>query len=232
MEQKELAMTFFARNPALYVHMSELLRLDRGELLACRENGVLMARGSLCLMGAASAADVAELLSGIPDTMEELVVCGRAAADAAREWLDLEETCECWQAVYLRQEKLPVCGDIRQLDGRYFHAVLEGYSLFQDETYIASRLEAGVMYGIFVEDELAGFIGEHDEGSMGMLEVFPAYRRQGLGLALESFQINRILEEGRMPYDQVILGNEKSLSLQKKLGMTITKDTVTWLKRK
>ena len=88
------------------------------------------------------------------------------------------------------------------------------------------------MYGIFVEDELAGFIGEHDEGSMGMLEVFPAYRRQGLGLALESFQINRILEEGRMPYDQVILGNEKSLSLQKKLGMTITKDTVTWLKRK
>ncbi len=123
MEQKELAMTFFARNPALYVHMSELLRLNRGELLACRENGVLMARGSLCLMGAASAADVAELLSGIPDTMEELVVCGRAAADAAREWLDSEETCECWQAVYLRQEKLPVCGDIRQLDGRYFHAV-------------------------------------------------------------------------------------------------------------
>ena len=35
-----------------------------------------------------------------------------------------------------------------------------------------------------------------------------------------------------MPYEQVILGNEKSLSLQKKLGMTITKDTVTWLKRK
>lgn len=232
MNQNELAMAFFARNPALFVPMWELLRLNRGELLACREDGVLMARNALCLLGAASAAAAGELLRAMPDAMEELMVCGRAAADAARERFDLEETCECWQAVYLRQEKLPVCGDIRQLDGRYFHAVLEGYSLFQDEAYIADRLKAGVMYGIFVEGNLAGFIGEHDEGSMGMLEVFPAYRRRGLGLALESFQINRILEEGRIPYDQVIVGNEKSLSLQKKLGMTITKDTVTWLKRK
>lgn len=37
MNQKELAMIFFARNPALYVHMSELLRLNRGELLALNE---------------------------------------------------------------------------------------------------------------------------------------------------------------------------------------------------
>ena len=232
MNQNELAMTFFARNPALYVHMSELLRLNRGELLACRENGVLMAQGKLYLLGAASAADAAELLSGMPDTMEELVVCGKEAAQFVKENLPLEETCECWQAAYLRREKLPVCGDIRQLDGKYFRAVLEGYSLFQDETYVASRLEAGVMYGIFVEDKLAGFIGEHGEGSMGMLEVFPAYRRRGLGLALESFQINRFLEEGRIPFDQVIVGNEKSLGLQKKLGMTITRDTVTWLRRK
>ena len=79
---------------------------------------------------------------------------------------------------------------------------------------------------------LAGFVGEHHEGSMGMLEVFPPYRGHGLGLALESFQINRYLSQGRVPFDQVIVGNEKSMSLQKKVGMELSKDTMSWLHRK
>ena len=67
---------------------------------------------------------------------------------------------------------------------------------------------------------------------MGMLEVFPPYRGHGLGLALESFQINRYLSQGRVPFDQVIVGNEKSMSLQKKVGMELSKDTMSWLHRK
>lgn len=62
-----------------------------------------------------------------------------------------------------------------------------------------------------------------------MLEVFPAYRGRGLGLALESFQINRFLSQGRVPFDQVIVGNNKSLNLQRKVGMSISRDTMSWL---
>ena len=114
----------------------------------------------------------------------------------------------------------------------YFQAVLDGYSLFHNPEYVEDRLKAGVIFGAFVDGRLAGFVGEHHEGSMGMLEVFPPYRGHGLGLALESFQINRYLSQGRVPFDQVIVGNEKSMSLQKKVGMELSKDTMSWLHRK
>ena len=118
------------------------------------------------------------------------------------------------------------------LEMSYFQAVLDGYSLFHSPEYVEDRLKAGVIFGAFVDGRLAGFVGEHHEGSMGMLEVFPPYRGHGLGLALESFQINRYLSEGRVPFDQVIVGNEKSMSLQKKVGMELSKDTMSWLHRK
>ncbi|MFQ7452543.1 MAG: GNAT family N-acetyltransferase [Flavonifractor plautii] len=37
------------------------------------------------------------------------------------------------------------------------------------------------MLGAFVDGTLAGFAGFHGEGSIGLLEVLPAYRRRGLG---------------------------------------------------
>ena len=42
--------------------------------------------------------------------------------------------------------------------------------------YVAERLAAGAMTGAFLDGVLAGFIGIHEEGSIGMLEVLPAYR--------------------------------------------------------
>lgn len=125
-----------------------------------------------------------------------------------------------------------VRADVRPLDMSFFQAVLDGYSLFHDPEYVEDRLKAGVIFGAFVDGRLAGFVGEHHEGSMGMLEVFPPYRGHGLGLALESFQINRYLSQGRVPFDQVIVGNEKSMGLQRKVGMELSKDTMSWLHRK
>ncbi|MFR8333203.1 MAG: hypothetical protein ACLU9S_13295 [Oscillospiraceae bacterium] len=55
----------------------------------------------------------------------------------------------------------------------YFQAVLDGYSLFHNPEYVEDRLKAGVIFGAFADGRLAGFVGEHHEGGMGMLEVFP-----------------------------------------------------------
>lgn len=46
------------------------------------------------------------------------------------------------------------------------------------------RLRAGVMLGAFLRDRPAGFIGLHEEGSMGMPEVLPEFRRMGVARAL------------------------------------------------
>ena len=65
------------------------------------------------------------------------------------------------------------------------------------------------MYGMFIDGKPAGFIGMHAEGSLGLLEILPEYRRCRLAFALESYAINRMLEKGWTPYGQIILGNAR-----------------------
>ena len=72
-------------------------------------------------------------------------------------------------------------------------------------------------------------IGEHLEGSMGLLYVFPAYRHRGFGAALQTYLIARTMEKGYIPFGQVEKGNHASLALQKKLGMTRSDNLIVWM---
>ena len=92
-----------------------------------------------------------------------------------------------------------------------------------------ARIRQGVMLGAYVEGELAGFIGEHVEGSMGLLHVMPAYRRMHLGYALERAAIRRTRLAGQIPFDQVAKTNDASIALQARRGMTRAKETVYWI---
>ena len=76
---------------------------------------------------------------------------------------------------------------------------------------------------------LAGFIGEHLEGSMGMLYVFPEFRRRGFGAELQRALIADTMDRGFIPFGQVEKDNLPSLALQKKLGMTISNGLIVWM---
>ena len=80
-------------------------------------------------------------------------------------------------------------------------------------------------------EELAGMIGLHTEGSMGMLEVLPAFRRKGYGTELEKALIARQLSAGLIPYGQVYLSNAASFALQESIGMACSEGTMTWMWR-
>lgn len=135
---------------------------------------------------------------------------------------------ECVQAVYTRGVHLPERKDIdiRLLDETYTSFVMEHYD--SEEEYVRGRLRSGVVYGAFLEERLTGFIGVHEEGSIGMLEVLPRYRRQGVAAALESFMINRMLDKGWTPFGQVVADNAPSVRLQEKLGLAISKERFFW----
>lgn len=227
---RKTALQYLQQNIPLHISFIEPLRLGRAEVLAAGPDGVFLRHktGQFLLSADDSKAAEKLFLPYLPE-IRDIIVCGKNLSGTLCEKYGWKMDTPCYQAVYEKKTPLPVSGDIRQLGMEYFDAVLDGYSLFRSPEYVENRLKAGVIYGAFVEDKLAGFVGEHREGSMGMLEVFPEFRRMGLGAALESFQINRFLKEGRIPYDQVILGNEKSMALQKKLGMTISGDTINWL---
>ncbi len=117
--------------------------------------------------------------------------------------------------------------EIRPLTEENLGFVIKEYG--DDPGYIADRIKAGMLGAFNEKGDCVGFIGTHGEGSVGLLKVLPEYRRMGIGAALEARMINRQLEKGKIPFGHVVVGNEKSIALQKKFGMEITEKLVTWL---
>ena len=141
------------------------------------------------------------------------------------------EMMPCYQAAYSKKEPVleyDVPGiEIKPLTEKDVSFVVENYD--DDEEYIRSRIEYG-MLGAFDENgNCAGFVGFHGEGSMGLLTVVPEFRRRGIGIALEAKNLNRRLSEGRIPFGHVVVGNIKSMGLQKKIGMEFSEKIVTWI---
>ncbi len=103
------------------------------------------------------------------------------------------------------------------------------YHMPTDKGYLEERLRGGHIYGAFADGRLAGFAGTHQEGSIGLLEVYGEYRRQGIGRALEAFMVNLHLSMGYMPYGAVVEGNQASLGLQGSLKMCMSKKLLYWV---
>ncbi|MEG0453655.1 MAG: GNAT family N-acetyltransferase [Coprobacillus sp.] len=137
----------------------------------------------------------------------------------------------CFQEVYIKNNKIALSEDyrIQLLQRDDISLITKYYKEVDDIEYIQHIVDNQHMWGIFEEEQLAGFIGIHLEGSMGLLEILPNYRRKGYGEALESFLINWYLENDLVPYCQVIEGNEASLKLQKKLGLKKSEILSYWL---
>ena len=55
------------------------------------------------------------------------------------------------------------------------------------------------------------------------------YRHQKLATALETYAFNRALENGWIPYGQIIVGNEASMKLQESMGLHFSKSSVYWM---
>lgn len=144
---------------------------------------------------------------------------------AARRW-GMSHVDPFHLAIYDKGVPLtPVEGkDIRVLDESYVDVIYEYYGRVEWFTReeIKAALVRGDILGGFEDDELVGFIGEHSEGDMGMLEVFEGHRRQGWGTALETAKVNQLLERGLTPWGEVFAGNRYSLKLQRKLGFKVT----------
>lgn len=119
--------------------------------------------------------------------------------------------------------------EIRALEPCWLDVISPYYYEDSERELLRRALAAGEVFGAFIEGRLAGFIGCHEEGTYGMLEVLPDFRRRGVGYALERHIIGWLLEQGRIPYCQVRPDNGASLSLQNRLGLQMSANVVHWL---
>lgn len=190
MSLNETALACLNRNRLLYLNMLEVLRRGSAELLWAGEGGVLLYdRGSgAYMLTARDRAALDGMLPLLPADCDLLVGHDLWYRDelAGRFGLWKEELCV--QAAWMAPEppEAPAFGgELRLLGEEWAPYVCEHYSKSDigGLEHIRQAIGAG-MLGAFVDGTLAGFAGFHGEGSIGLLEVLPAYRRRGLGEAL------------------------------------------------
>lgn len=124
--------------------------------------------------------------------------------------------------------------DIKEYDIR---VLTNDYASFIDSFYkpIASgetsiyALNRKEVLGIFDNNNLAGIIGRHPEGCVGMLYVFEEYRGKGYAEALEKSMINKLIKEKQRVFCEVVDGNDISMHLQNKLGYVKGDKKIYWL---
>lgn len=187
------------------------------------------------------------------DVKNSAFVChGKKQAEFCRSFFGFDRVTDCYQVTYTPPAPLPLKGALRfeKAGEKQLQTIIETYDRESPESLkklVAAKKincayatdaseraddeenQAGASGGR--KEHFVGFIGQHPEGSMGLLLIFPKYRRHGYAEELESYQINEIRAEGRTPYAHIITDNFKSISLQKKLGANVADDLVIWMSR-
>ena len=170
-----------------------------------------------------------ELLDRYRDDLKLLMVSNYSLGLRAFERYGFSTKLECYQFAYYG-EKPRVDSELtfRTADMSDLDMIASDYSMISRDE-LAQVIERQSLIIGYYRGNPVGFIGEHLEGSIGLLYVFPEYRRRGFGTDLELCYIAKTMEKGFIPFGQVEKNNEKSLGLQKKIGMTRSDNLIVWM---
>ena len=246
------SLAYLGQDRLLHMDMIEPIRRKSAEILFAGTDGVLIleknsktfmmsvdspAAGET-LIGSLAAGETingspaaGETINGSLPAAELFVVHQAFCIPFVSQKYGFTRVMDCIQAVYPSKQLIPLKAgiEIKCLDLNWAGFVRAHYQTVDDEGYIRELLGKGLIYGAFADGEPAGFIGMHDEGSIGLLVVLPQFRRRGIGTALESYLVNWMLEKGWTPFGQIQSGNTESVLLQKHLGFEISSQHLYWL---
>lgn len=134
---------------------------------------------------------------------------------------------ECFQYIFKKDEKYKHEENILKLNESHIDFIIKNYSQSISEKELKELMSIFTFYGYYIDkDTLAGFVGRHADGEIGLLEVLPQYQRKGIGRKLMNEIVNEDSEY--IPYTQVLITNNVSNIFHNKLGAEKYKDTVYW----
>ena len=130
MKDTEQAKAYLKRDPLRYMDMLQPLERGEAEVVALREDGVLLYEvpGQLYLLAADSLEAGQALCAGI-ETMRLAATHDQATGEYLRQRYGREKCQPCTQAAYLGRDPFPLPPglDIRRLGEEYLPAVVEHY---------------------------------------------------------------------------------------------------------
>ena len=217
-----------------YLGLDRVLKRGSGEVIVNREDALFIydrVSGAYMLACTDAATGIPILDRYKCNGYDLLMVSDYTTGKAAFERYGFSGKLECYQVAYYGEK--PQTGgllSVRTADESDLPMLTETYDLISPEELKKVVCRKSILLG-YHQDRLIGFIGEHLEGSMGILYIFPEYRHRGFGSELQARFIAKTMEEGYVPFGQVEKENRASLRLQKKLGMTHSDNLIVWMWR-
>lgn len=212
--------------------IERILKRKSGEIIINQDDALLVrdvVSGAYMLACGDPAIELSLLDQQIGQGCDLLMVSDYSLGISAYKRYAFSEKIECFQVAYYgAKPSLNTEISVRTAEENDLPILLENYHMISPEELEQIVKRKRILLG-YDQDNLVGFIGEHLEGSMGLLYVFPAYRHKGFGAALQKHLIAKTMEEGYIPFGQVEKGNLASLHLQKKLGMTQSENLIVWM---
>ncbi len=215
-----------------YLGIERVLKRGTGEIIASHENAFLV-RDKVSKAYFLACEDEMLGMTLLDQHVHEdchlLMVTDFKLGRHAFEKYDFSEKLECFQVAYYGEPLIPDSQiRVKAADQKDISLLIRTYDLISPEEMMEVVERGNLLLG-YDKDHLVGFIGEHLEGSMGMLYIFPEYRRKGFASALEKIYISKTIEKGFIPFGQVEKSNRESLNLQKKIGMTQSDKIICWM---
>jgi len=230
---KEKALEYLEKNSLFHMSMIFPIRRNSADIIYAEKDGVLLRE----MTSGAYMLTVSNLLTGrqLLDSLgrcDLLCMFQKEMSEYLLEKYSYKKCMENFQAVYTKKEHVkatPSSLEIRPLSLEYLDIIYEHYHDAVDYEYLKRRLSMHAIYGGFAGNELCGFAGTHEEGSIGILKVFENFRRRGYAEVLEGHLINTLLGRGEVPFAQVGPDNEASIRLHQKLGFELSREKLYWL---
>lgn len=245
------AEAFIQKDPTLYADVADMIRTRKCRFIYAREDGILFQdddgfyENGTFVLAADNEAAARKIILLCPEEYDKIkesaLVChGEKQAEFCRDFFGFDRITKCYQVTYTPPAPLSLKGALRfeKAGEKQLLTIIDTYALESPDTLrkLVAAKKINAAYAAETADgetreTFVGYIGQHPEGSMGLLLIFPKFRRHGYAEELESYQINEIITEGRTPYAHIITDNFKSFSLQKKLGANVADDLVIWMSR-
>lgn len=234
--QNDVLIKMLSKNKLLHIDMLECIRRGSAKILFSSDEVVLLMDipSQIYMISSCNSKITEDLISNLPNDIDIIVAHDKLTYDLLSEKFNFSTNMICYNTAYLKEIPIPIQNStikINKLTHEYKDIILSNYSKIDivDSDYIENRLKGNVILGAFIDNNLCGFVGNHTEGSIGMLEVFPQFRGKGIGSALQIAATNNALKNNRYAYGQVVEDNFASIALQKSLGFELSQNKVYWL---
>lgn len=223
-------MCFWKNNKLQNIMIIDYIRRG-GKILAENKGAILVEdKESQVMCLSAINKDCGKEVLTVKSSYEYLVLSQPLMLEYVQDKYNLTYARACYQGVYTSLTPLPLTGslNISLANDAEIEIIMQTYQ-FADIDELNAARNRNMLFAAHSNGQFCGYIGEHGEGSMGMLHIFPQFRGKGYAAELESFLINKKLSDGAAPYCHIIDDNIASLNLQRKIGLDIAPEKIYWV---